>query len=455
MQRFLYRSLKVWLVMLVVLTGSLLLLACGSKGPTPKENVPASSSQSQTQPTKAANAQATSVPAPSGSPQSRVSDSVSKTVVMDAKVLDSYHLETSGTEPVWDKTAGKVIAQSFTFKADVSGDNAHFVKTITSGKGSTLDVYYMNANKDGGKAYSVKDGAVQEDMLAQLTWVSLPLDYGLPLIFAAMGASLQGGDTIDGRAADKYDVDMSKAPAGADAIVKSFVKGYKSSKGTAWIDKQNGALLKMTLDYSTDVNDMGTVVGQGSGHIDWLVTNVGKVKVTLPPVSQGIVVPTSVPGAKATAAPTKAAQGAATPTPPVVATSTSSRVGQRVVKDVFALTVTKVDVLDTFGGQQADPDHKWVIATVTIENVSKGRTTVDYSNFDYVDRDGGVMGGILNGPSAPGTTGKDVLAYTTLTAGGKVQNKIILAQVRKSDLAGMRLLFTIDTDIEIVIDLGI
>jgi hypothetical protein len=305
MKRFLNSSIKIGLVMLVVLTGSLFLLACGSNGSSSNQNAPAaqptkaaSSSQSQSQPTSAssnqnkpqpttaANAKATSVPPPSGNAQNRVSDSVNKTVVLDSKVLDSYHLEVSGTEPVWDKNAGKVVAQTFTFKADVAGDNAHFYKTITSGKGSSIEVYYMNAKKDAGNTYSVKGGVVQEDTLAMLTWVSMPLDYGVPLIFAAMGASLQGDDTIDGRAAEKYDVDIAKAPAGADAIVKSFSMGIKTSKGTAWIDKQNGALLKMILDYSQEVREQGNVVGQGNGHIDWLVTNVGKVTVTLPPVSK-------------------------------------------------------------------------------------------------------------------------------------------------------------------------
>ena len=57
-------------------------------------------------------------------------------------------------------------------------------------------------------------------------------------------------------------------------------------KGTAWVDKQTGALLKLTLDYQEGVTDPmaanNPVMGSASGHVDFLVTQVGKTTVTLP-----------------------------------------------------------------------------------------------------------------------------------------------------------------------------
>ncbi|MCL4487582.1 MAG: hypothetical protein M1570_05575 [Chloroflexi bacterium] len=293
MKRFLKGSMNFWLILVV---GSLFLLACDAASFASKGNSPAaqpteatsSSGQAQAQPTKSSGSgKATAVPpAASQDASGRVSNSVNSVLLMDKKVLDSYHLEASGTSPVWNSAAKKVDPQTFTFKADVSGDNVHFISTTKTDKEKTSEGYIMGAKKDGGKGYSVEGGVVKEDLWAPMTWATLPLDYGMPLIFASMGARKTGEEAIDGHAADKFDVDMSKAPTGAAGMAQSFGFGMQSSKGTAWVDKQNGALLKMTIDYVSDVMDSGKKVGQGSGHIDWLVSQIGKVTVTLPPVSK-------------------------------------------------------------------------------------------------------------------------------------------------------------------------
>jgi hypothetical protein len=61
----------------------------------------------------------------------------------------------------------------------------------------------------------------------------------------------------------------------------------------------------------------------------------------------------------------------------------------------------------------------------------------------------------LNGPSAPGTTGKDVVGYHTLTRGGKIQNKILPIQVENDLISGLQLMFTIDDENVINVNLGL
>ncbi len=414
--------------------------------------------QTEGQPTKAAGSgSATSIPAPSKDAQSRISDSLNRVVVMEDKVLDSYHLEVSGMDPEWNKDTKKVETYPFTFKADVSGDDVHFIKTVKAAKETTTEGYIIDLNsKDNTKGYSVTGGKVQEDLFMPLAWAMLPLEYGMPLIFGAMGPTPRGDEAVDGRAAEKFDLDMSKAPTGAEGMLKSMGFGMKASKGTAWIDKQNGALLKMNLDYTADVQDAGKVVGQGNGHIELTVTQVGKVTVKLPDASSsGPAAPTTAAAKGAATATRSSTAKAATPTPTAAPGSKTGRVGQRIVAGGVALTVTKAQALDTFGGEKAETGNTWVVATVTVENTSNERVSVEWSQFEYVDKDGSVVDGLLNGPSAPGTTGKDVMDYHELLPKGKLTNKTLPIQMEKTLLKGLQLLFTIDDENSIIINLGL
>lgn len=156
----------------------------------------------------------------------------------------------------------------------------------------------------------------------------------------------------------------------------------------------------------------------------------------------------------ATVVPTGAAKASATQTPTASPTSSVAQVGQRIVVQGVALTVTKAVSLDTYGGKAADKGYKWVVATVTVENASNAKVTVEEEQFDYVDRNGEQVPGLLNGPSAPGTTGDSVVGYHSLIPGGKIENKTLPIQLKSDLVPGLRLMFTVDKANSILVNLG-
>ena len=97
----------------------------------------------------------------------------------------------------------------------------------------------------------------------------------------AQGATLQGEEPIEGRVAEKWLLDSANIPKEALEFT-----GFKSIKGTAWIDKDSGTLLKLNLDYAQEFVDpdpnSDKSLGMGQGHIDLLVSQIGQVKVSLP-----------------------------------------------------------------------------------------------------------------------------------------------------------------------------
>lgn len=222
--------------------------------------------------------------------QSRIGNSANLTLAVEKKVLPSYHLEVTGSEPSWNKGSKKVENRTFTLKGDLSGDDIHMVYVSSSGGKTTSTEGYsikggLTNKEQGGKEYIVAGGKVKESIGAvSLTWAFLPLSVAIPLVVAATGPTALGEEAIDGRPAEKYSVDSAKAPAGVVGAMGGIIT-ISSAKGTAWVDKETGALLKMVLDYEQNLIDppgSGTVVGKGSGHIELSVTKVGKVTVTLP-----------------------------------------------------------------------------------------------------------------------------------------------------------------------------
>ena len=200
--------------------------------------------------------------------------------------------EASGTDPSWDQQGKKVANQGFTLKADKSGSDLYLLYTTDKlgDKAATkTEGYSINGGlggKDGtGKEYVLEAGKLTESLGAiSMTWVFFPLKVVLPLAIAAMGSSAQGTESLDGRQADKFGVDTANAPAGTMGALGSFLS-VTSAKGTVWIDKETGALLKCNLDYTQDLVDppgSQTVVGKGNGHIELNVTKVNNTTVTLP-----------------------------------------------------------------------------------------------------------------------------------------------------------------------------
>jgi hypothetical protein len=207
----------------------------------------------------------------------------------DPKALKSYHLEASGKDPQWNAATKQVEYTTYTHKADVADTDLYLLSTSQKGAkpAETVEGYSIKGGmgQTDGKEYVVVKGKLEEGFGAvTMVWVVFPLQVILPLTIAATGTTAQGTESIDGRVADKYALDSAKAPTGVMGALSGMFS-FTSSKGTAWVDKETGALLKVVLDYEQDLIDppgSKTVVGKGSGHLELLVTKVGKVTVTLP-----------------------------------------------------------------------------------------------------------------------------------------------------------------------------
>jgi len=271
-------------VSLVILS----LVACGGGAPAatptppgPPGETPAAPAVTPTQPPAVTPTQPPAPPA--ADVQARISDSLNRTMGVEGMVLPSYHLEISGSEPVWNAETSQVETKTYTFQADVSGDDIYLVYTRD---GETIEGYIIDGGlaKEGGKEYEVVNGELQDSFTMGLTWALMPLGVGIPLVVAATGPTPQGGDSIDGRAAEKYGVDSANAPAGVMGMLGGIIN-ITASRGTAWVDQETGALLQTVLDYEqkfTDPENPDTVLGTGSGHVEVLVTRVGQVTVQLP-----------------------------------------------------------------------------------------------------------------------------------------------------------------------------
>ncbi len=286
------------LIVAIFLTVTLLVAtACGGGStPTPQQSQPAATSapaKATAAPTKGSAPAPTSAPAAqSKDAQTRISESANRLLLDDKPAFKSFHIEASGTDPNWDQKNKKVANQSYTLKADKSGVDLYllYVEDKTAEKaGSKTEGYAINGglgSKDGtGKEYTVEAGKLTESIGAvSMTWVFFPLKVVLPLAIAAMGSSSQGTESIDGRQAEKFAVDTASAPAGTMGALGSFLT-VTSAKGTVWVDKETGALLKCNLDYTQDLVDppgSKTVAGKGNGHIELIVTKVNNTTVTLP-----------------------------------------------------------------------------------------------------------------------------------------------------------------------------
>jgi hypothetical protein len=289
------RLVRVLLVSLLIAT-SLAATGCGGSTPTPQQSQPNATSapaKATVAPTKGSTAAPTSAPAAaSKDAQTRISDAASRLLMDDKPAFKSFHIEASGTDPSWDQQGKKVANQGFTLKADKSGSDLYLVYTTdkSGDKAATkTEGYSINGGLGGadgtGKEYVLEAGKLNESLGAiSMTWVFFPLKVVLPLAFAALGPTAQGSEAVDGRQADKFGVDTANAPTGVLGAMGSFLS-VTSAKGTVWIDKETGGLLKCSLDYTQDFVDppgSQTVVGKGNGHIELIVTKVNNTTVTLP-----------------------------------------------------------------------------------------------------------------------------------------------------------------------------
>jgi hypothetical protein len=223
---------------------------------------------------------------PGGTPglSSRVSDSVNKLLLLEEKQLDSYRIEMSGVEPNIDIMDNTLSEKKYQRQIEIDGDNVHMISNLEEkGEKTTREGYVIGGlNVDTMKDYEVKDGKLEDGGgMVGMGFAMFPLSVGMPVIMGGQGATLQGEEQIAGRTAEKYAIDSANIPAEALAFT-----GFKSIKGTAWIDKETGTLLKLMLDYEQEFVDPDPnstkVLGVGTGRIDLEVSQIGQTKVTLP-----------------------------------------------------------------------------------------------------------------------------------------------------------------------------
>jgi hypothetical protein len=198
-----------------------------------------------------------------------------------ASALPSYHLEASGSEPAWNSGLRQAEVTTYTLHADAQGQDLHL--QYSSFKGSqplkNVEGYIV-----GGKEYLMANGKPTASVgSVQLLWLQWPLNTDIALAGASTGAASQGETTLAGRTAEVYAVDTANANPAALEALKGF-SDITAAKGTVWIDKDTGALLKAVLDYTATFTDPTSkaALGTGNGHVEIAVTNVGAVTVALP-----------------------------------------------------------------------------------------------------------------------------------------------------------------------------
>jgi hypothetical protein len=194
-------------------------------------------------------------------------------------VFDSYHIELTLDTPQLNDDSTAVVNETTVISADVQGKDVHILQTDPGT--TTLKEGFII----GDKEYKMVDGKPQE-MMGQIAlgWAMWPLQVIMPYAYVANFARQTGADTLDGRAVDIYTFDSANADTASNSMMDSFgLSGMTTGKGTVWIDKVTGAMLKLEMSYTSDFKDNDQkLIGSGTGTIALQITNVNKVTVSSP-----------------------------------------------------------------------------------------------------------------------------------------------------------------------------
>ena len=212
-----------------------------------------------------------------------ISSSLNRTLgIGQDPVLPSYHLSASGAEPAWDPDSGQALVTNFTVEADVAGNDLHLIRTTTAPGQSavTVEGYVVS-----GRDYEVRPGELREALgQVSLDWAAWPLNAVTALAIASTGPEPRGSEAIEGRVTDVYDLDSAQAPPATLEMIRGLLN-VASARGTVWIDRETGALLKADLTYEIEFPDPSkpdNILGTGGGQVTIAVSKVGGVTVTLP-----------------------------------------------------------------------------------------------------------------------------------------------------------------------------
>lgn len=120
----------------------------------------------------------------------------------------------------------------------------------------------INVSETVGSKKTSAKAARTDEMgwpMAKLEVMGPLLDVNIALAFGGVVARPGGSDSVGGIAADRFDMDTANAPAAAKAgfeMAAAMLGGkvkINSVKGSAWVDKANGRLVKFNVD--TELSD--------------------------------------------------------------------------------------------------------------------------------------------------------------------------------------------------------
>jgi hypothetical protein len=198
--------------------------------------------------------------------------------------LGSFHLEVNAKQPRLDADKKRVVAEEWKLVADLERDNVSVACTVkgpTSGPADTIQGWIIGEGRPGGVPYETAGGTLAVSPRVQHQCWARSYAWTPALSVAASGHTIAGQETIDGRLADKYQ--LQAHPQALDRIRPMM--NLTSARGTVWLDQRTGALLKAIIEYTenfTESRGSDKVVGRGDGRVEIMVTRVGKVKIQLP-----------------------------------------------------------------------------------------------------------------------------------------------------------------------------
>jgi len=218
--------------------------------------------------------------------EKRISDSPGITLQapFGKLALSSFHLEMNAKQPRLDDGKKRAVVDNWKLTADLERDNVFVtcnIKEPDAGKARTIEGWIIGEGRPGGVPYEMTGGKLDLSLRLQHQCWMRSYAWTPALSAAASGHTATGQEKIDGRLADKYNVEAR--PKALEHIRPMM--NLSASKGTVWLDRQTGALLKAIIDYKenfTEQRGSNKVIGTGDGHVEMMVTRVGKVTVKLP-----------------------------------------------------------------------------------------------------------------------------------------------------------------------------
>lgn len=268
-------------LVLVTLILALLLSSCSSKAASPSDNGETNSNDPSSE--------ATAAPQEENNDNNTASsDDLSDALNLllgttdAASVFDSYHIEMVLDTPQANDDDTAVVNEVISISADVAGKNVHIFQ-IDPGMTEAKEGYIIGDNET---EFKLVDGNWEETMgQIALGWAMWPLQVVMPYAYTtALYTSKLGNDEINGRDAIRYELDTTKADPTLVAGMEAWGLGNMTGIGQVWIDKQTGAMLKLDLEYTYDIqnSDYSKVIAPGTGHITIEISKVGEVTITSP-----------------------------------------------------------------------------------------------------------------------------------------------------------------------------